>query len=309
MIRMDDPFVGLIGNTPLVPLLRVAAGLPATVLAKLELFNPGGSVKDRAALWMLRDAEEKGVLLPGGTVVEATSGNTGIGLAWLCARFGYRLVVTMPETMSIERRRLLAAYGAEVVLTPGAEGMAGAVRRAEEIARERPGAFLTRQFDNPANVAAHRATTGEEIWRATKGKVDFFVAGVGTGGTISGVAEVLKLRRPAVRIVAVEPAAAAVLSGGTPGPHAIQGIGAGFVPAVLRRDLLDEVITVTDEESLAMAARLAREEGLLVGPSSGAACAAALKVAARPENRGRVVVTLFPDGGERYLSTGLGEAK
>lgn len=302
MIRMDDPFVGLIGNTPLVPLTRVAAGLPATVLAKLESFNPGGSVKDRAALWMLRDAEEKGWLRPGGTVVEATSGNTGIGLAWLCARFGYRLVITMPETMSIERRRLLAAYGAEVVLTPGAEGMAGAVRRAEEVARERPEAFLPRQFDNPANVAAHRATTGEEIWRDTRGKVDFFVAGVGTGGTITGVAEVLKSRRPSVRVVAVEPAASPVLSGGKPGPHGIQGIGAGFVPAVLRRDLLDGILTVTDAESREMVTRLAREEGLFVGFSAGAACAAALRVAAAQENRGRVIVVLFPDGGERYLS-------
>ncbi|MEW5762857.1 MAG: cysteine synthase A [Bacillota bacterium] len=299
---MDDPFVGLIGNTPLVPLTRVAAGLPATVLAKLESFNPGGSVKDRAALWMLRDAEEKGWLRPGGTVVEATSGNTGIGLAWLCARFGYRLVITMPETMSIERRRLLAAYGAEVVLTPGAEGMAGAVRRAEEVARERPEAFLPRQFDNPANVAAHRATTGEEIWRDTRGKVDFFVAGVGTGGTITGVAEVLKSRRPSVRVVAVEPAASPVLSGGKPGPHGIQGIGAGFVPAVLRRDLLDGILTVTDAESREMVTRLAREEGLFVGFSAGAACAAALRVAAAQENRGRVIVVLFPDGGERYLS-------
>ncbi|HAG07114.1 MAG TPA: cysteine synthase A [Peptococcaceae bacterium] len=304
MIRMDDPLIGLIGNTPLVPLLRVAAGLPATVLAKLEVFNPGGSVKDRAALWMLRDAEEKGLLGPGGTVVEATSGNTGIGLAWLCARFGYRLVVTMPETMSVERRRLLAAYGAEVVLTPGAEGIAGAVRRAEEIAREIPGSFLPRQFDNPANVAAHRATTGEEIWRDTRGRIDFFVAGVGTGGTLSGVAEVLRSRRPAVRIVAVEPAASAVLSGGRPGLHAIQGIGPGFVPAVLRRDLIDRVMTVTDEEALETARRLAREEGLLAGPSGGAAVAAALRIAAAPENRGKVVVTLLPDGGERYLAAG-----
>lgn len=295
----------LIGSTPLVRLRRVASGLPAAVLAKLEYFNPGGSVKDRIACNMIREAEEKGLITRDTLIIEPTSGNTGIGLAMVCAARGYRLVLTMPETMSVERRRLLAAYGAEVVLTPGSEGMAGAVRKAQELAASHPNAFIPQQFANPANPAAHRATTAEEIWRDTGGEVDFFVAGVGTGGTITGVASVLKARRPSLRAVAVEPAASPVLSGGEPGPHKIQGIGAGFVPEVLDRSLLDEIIRVTDEDALHTARRLAREEGLLVGISAGAAAWAAIQVASRPENRGKNVVVLLPDTGERYLSTDL----
>ncbi|SHF44997.1 cysteine synthase A [Desulfofundulus australicus DSM 11792] len=295
----------LIGSTPLVRLGRVASGLPAAVLAKLEYFNPGGSVKDRIACNMIREAEEKGLITRDTLIIEPTSGNTGIGLAMVCAVRGYRLVLTMPETMSVERRRLLAAYGAEVVLTPGSEGMAGAVRKAQELAASHPNAFIPQQFANPANPAAHRATTAEEIWRDTGGEVDFFVAGVGTGGTITGVASVLKARRPSLRAVAVEPAASPVLSGGEPGPHKIQGIGAGFVPEVLDRSLLDEIIRVTDEDALHTARRLAREEGLLVGISAGAAAWAAIQVASRPENRGKNVVVLLPDTGERYLSTDL----
>ncbi|MBE3585447.1 cysteine synthase A [Desulfofundulus thermocisternus] len=295
----------LIGSTPLVRLGRVASGLPAAVLAKLEYFNPGGSVKDRIACNMIREAEEKGLITRDTLIIEPTSGNTGIGLAMVCAARGYRLVLTMPETMSVERRRLLAAYGAEVVLTPGSEGMAGAVRKAQELAASHPNAFIPQQFANPANPAAHRATTAEEIWRDTGGEVDFFVAGVGTGGTITGVASVLKARRPSLRAVAVEPAASPVLSGGEPGPHKIQGIGAGFVPEVLDRSLLDEIIRVTDEDALHTARRLAREEGLLVGISAGAAAWAAIQVASRPENRGKNVVVLLPDTGERYLSTDL----
>jgi cysteine synthase A len=295
----------LIGSTPLVRLRRVASGLPAAVLAKLEYFNPGGSVKDRIACNMIREAEEKGLITRDTLIIEPTSGNTGIGLAMVCAARGYRLVLTMPETMSVERRRLLAAYGAEVVLTPGSEGMAGAVRKAQELAASHPNAFIPQQFANPANPAAHRATTAEEIWRDTGGEVDFFVAGVGTGGTITGVASVLKARRPSLRAVAVEPAVSPVLSGGEPGPHKIQGIGAGFVPEVLDRSLLDEIIRVTDEDALHTARRLAREEGLLVGISAGAAAWAAIQVASRPENRGKNVVVLLPDTGERYLSTDL----
>ncbi len=295
----------LIGGTPMLRLQKVAAGLPAAVLAKLEYFNPGGSVKDRIAYNMIREAEEKGLINKDTLIIEPTSGNTGIGLAMVCAARGYRLVLTMPETMSVERRRLLAAYGAEVVLTPGNEGMAGAVRKARELAASHPNAFVPQQFANPANPAAHRATTAEEIWRDTGGEVDFFVAGVGTGGTITGVASVLKARRPSLRAVAVEPVASPVLSGGQPGPHKIQGIGAGFVPEVLDTALLDEVIQVTDEDALDTARRLAREEGLLVGISAGAAVWAALQVAGRPENRGKTVVVLLPDTGERYLSTEL----
>ncbi|RKO65992.1 cysteine synthase A [Desulfofundulus salinus] len=304
-MRLFNDVTELIGATPLVRLQKIASDLPAAVLAKLEYFNPGGSVKDRIAYNMIREAEEKGLINKDTVIIEPTSGNTGIGLAMVCAARGYRLVLTMPETMSLERRRLLAAYGAEVVLTPGNEGMAGAVRKARELAASHPNAFMPQQFANPANPAAHRATTAEEIWRDTGGEVDFFVAGVGTGGTITGVASVLKARRPSLRAVAVEPAASPVLSGGKPGPHKIQGIGAGFVPEVIDMALLDEIVKVADEDALNTARRLAREEGLLVGISSGAAVWAALQVAGRPENRGKTVVVLLPDTGERYLSTGL----
>ncbi|MDI6710127.1 MAG: cysteine synthase A [Bacillota bacterium] len=304
MPMLHDP-TEAVGRTPLLVLHRVTAGLEARVAAKLEYLNPGGSVKDRPALAMLEVAEAEGRLDPDTVVIEPTSGNTGIGLAWICARKGYRLVLTMPETMSLERRSLLAAYGAEVVLTPAAEGMAGAVRRAEELARSYPKAFIPQQFANPANPAAHEATTGIEIWNDTGGAVDILVAGVGTGGTLTGTARALKARKPGLKVVAVEPAESAVLSGGSPGTHRIQGIGAGFVPPVLERELADEVMTVTGDEAAKTARRLAREEGLLVGISSGAACAAALRLAARPENGGRLVVTIFPDSGERYISTGL----
>ncbi len=293
-----------IGGTPLVPLRRLAPPGGARVLAKLESRNPGGSVKDRIARAMIEAAEREGRLAPGGTIVEPTSGNTGIGLAWIAASRGYRCVLVMPETMSVERRALLAHLGAELVLTPGSEGMGGAIRRAEEIARE-TGAFRPDQFANPANPDVHRRTTAEEIWRDTGGEVDALVAGVGTGGTITGVGSVLRERRPGARIVAVEPDESPVLSGGQPGPHGIQGIGAGFVPAVLDVSLLDEVVRVTTEQALAAARRLAREEGILGGISSGAAVCAALALAARPEFAGRTIVTILPDTGERYLSTPL----
>jgi len=293
-----------VGRTPLVELRRIVPGNGARVLAKLESRNPGGSVKDRIALAMIEAAEREGKLVPGGLVVEPTSGNTGIGLAWVCAARGYRCLLTMPETMSVERRALLAHLGAEIVLTPGAEGMPGAIRRAEEIAAE-TGAFRPDQFGNPANPRVHGETTGPEIWEDTGGKIDAFVAGVGTGGTITGIGRFLRERRPGIRIVAVEPAESPVLSGGKPGPHGIQGIGAGFVPAVLDTGLLDEVVRASTDEAIDAARRLASEEGILVGISSGAALHAALAVAARPEFAGKTVVTLFPDTGERYLSTPL----
>jgi len=295
----------LIGNTPLFVLKRLGAGLPGRILAKLEFFNPGGSVKDRIANAMIEHAEKSGILRDGGVVIEPTSGNTGIGLAMICVTRGYRCILTMPETMSMERRNLLKALGAEVVLTPGAEGMSGAVRRAEELAAEISGAIITGQFVNPANPAAHRNTTAEEIWRDTGGEVDVLVAGVGTGGTITGIGEVFKERKPGVRVVAVEPAASPVLSGGKPGAHKIQGIGAGFVPLILNQAILDEIVQVTDGQAIETARRLAREEGLLVGISSGAAAYAALELAGREENRNRNVVVIFPDTGERYLSTEL----
>jgi len=295
----------LIGNTPLVTLNRLTKGLHAQVVAKLESFNPVGSVKDRIGVAMIADAEDRGLVKEGSVIIEPTSGNTGIALAFVCAARGYRLVLTMPDTMSIERRHLLRIFGAEVVLTPGSEGMSGAVRKAEELAAKIPNAFLPQQFKNAANPEIHRLTTAEEIWRDTEGRVDVLVSGVGTGGTITGVSEVLKARKAGFRTVAVEPAGSPVLSGGKPGPHKIQGIGAGFVPQILRTDLIDEIICVTNEDAGETARRLARQEGILAGISSGAAVWAALQVAVRRENRGKLVVAILPDTGERYLSTWL----
>jgi len=304
-MRIADDITQLIGGTPLVRLRHVGDGAGATIAAKLEFFNPGGSVKDRIAVAMIDAAEASGLLRPGTTVVEPTSGNTGIALAMVCAARGYKCIFTMPETMSKERRMLLRGYGAELVLTPGPDGMGGAIAKAEEIAKGDGDFFVPQQFENPANPAIHRATTAEEIWNDTDGGVDIFVAGVGTGGTITGVGEVLKERKPGVRVVAVEPAASPVLSGGVKGPHPIQGIGAGFVPAVLDTDVIDEVITVENDDAFATARRAAHEEGLLVGISSGAALWAALQLADRPENAGKLIVVIIPSFGERYLSTPL----
>ena len=297
----------LIGRTPLLELARIERdeGLEARLLAKLEYFNPAGSVKDRVALEMIDDAERRGLLKPGSVIIEPTSGNTGIGLAAVAAARGYRTIIVMPETMSAERRQLMAAYGAELVLTDGSRGMAGAIAKAEELAGEIPGSLIPGQFTNPANPAAHRASTGPEIWEDTEGKVDIFVAGVGTGGTITGVGQYLKGRNPAVRIVAVEPAASPVLGGGAAGAHQLQGIGAGFVPAVLDTAVYDEIIPVPDGGAFAAVRQVARSEGVLVGISSGAAVWAAMELARRPENRGKTIVALLPDSGSRYLSTPL----
>jgi len=305
MTAIYEDMTMTIGDTPLVRLNRITEGLGATVVAKLESFNPLGSVKDRIAVNMIDAAEEAGQIDEDTVIIEPTSGNTGVGLAFVCAARGYDLVLTMPDTMSQERRRLLKAFGAELILTPGEKGMPGAVTKAEELAEGNPRTFIPQQFQNPANPEIHRRTTAEEIWRDTDGEVDILVVGVGTGGTITGVSEALKSRKESFRSVAVEPAGSPILSGGESGPHKIQGIGAGFVPQVLDVDVIDEVVRVTDEEAAAMARRLAREEGILAGISSGAAAAAALEVAARPENAGRLIVVILPDTGERYLSTGL----
>jgi cysteine synthase A len=305
MSKIANDISELIGNTPLVRLRKVTEGVGAEVLAKLEFQNPGGSVKDRIALSMIEAAEAAGKIGPDTIILEPTSGNTGIGLAMVAAAKGYRCTLVMPETMSLERRKLLKAYGAELILTPGSEGMRGAVRVATELAAANPRYFIPQQFENPANPAIHRRTTAEEIWRDTAGRLDIFVSGVGTGGTLTGVAEALKPRLPHLQIVAVEPADSPVLSGGKPGPHKIQGIGAGFVPAVLKTDLIDEVFRVTNDEAFAMARRLPKEEGLLVGISSGAAIHAAVQVARRPANAGKRLVVIVPSNGERYLSTAL----
>jgi cysteine synthase A len=295
----------LIGNTPLVRLNRITKGVKAEVVAKLESFNPVASVKDRIGVAMIVDAEEKGFIKKDTVIVEPTSGNTGIALAFVCAARGYRLVLTMPDTMSSERRQLLSIFGAELILTPGSEGMPGAIKKAEQLVTENPNYFMPQQFKNPANPEIHRLTTAEEIWRDTDGKVDILVSGVGTGGTITGIAEVIKPRKPEFRAIAVEPADSPVLSEGKTGPHKIQGIGAGFVPDVLRMDLIDEIITASNENAGAMARRLAKEEGILAGISAGAATWAALKVAKRSGNQGKLIVVVLPDTGERYLSTWL----
>ncbi|MFD7524568.1 cysteine synthase A [Paenibacillus chitinolyticus] len=307
MANIATNLTQLIGNTPLLELVNFGKKqqVEARLLAKLEYFNPAGSVKDRIGYAMIKDAEEKGLLRPDSVIIEPTSGNTGVGLAFAAAALGYKLIITLPESFSIERRKLLAALGAELVLTPAEEGMSGAIRKAEELGAELPGAFVPQQFENPANPDVHRRTTAEEIWRDTDGAVDIFVAGVGTGGTVSGVGQALKAKNPAVNIVAVEPADSPVLSGGKRGMHKIQGIGAGFVPGNFDSSVVDEIVTVKNEEALTTARLLARNEGLLVGISSGAAVHAASVLAGRPENKGKTIVVLLPDTGERYLSTDL----
>ena len=304
-MRIADDVTQLVGNTPLVRLRRLTKGAHAQVVAKLEYYNPAHSVKDRIGVSMIDAAEKAGKIKPDTIILEPTSGNTGISLAFVCAARGYKLVLTMPETMSKERRILLKAYGAEVILTPGSEGMPGAIKRAEELAAGDPRYFIPQQFNNPANPEIHRKTTAEEIWRDTDGKVDFLVAGIGTGGTITGVGEVIKARKPSFKVIAVEPDASAVLSGGPKGPHLIQGLGAGFVPAVLNTKIYDEIIRVKNDDAFATARRAAREEGLLVGISSRAAIWAAVEVARRKENAGKLIVVIVPSFGERYLSTAL----
>ena len=307
MARVYEDITQLVGGTPLVKVKNYskAHGLQATILVKLEYLNPAGSVKDRIAKAMIEDAEKKGILKPDSVIIEPTSGNTGIGLAAIAAARGYRAILTMPETMSVERRNLLKAYGAEIVLTEGAKGMKGAIAKADELAKEIPNSFIPGQFVNPANPAAHKATTGPEIWADTDGKVDFFVAGVGTGGTLSGTGEFLKSKNPAVKVVAVEPETSPVLSKGVAGPHKIQGIGAGFVPDTLNTKIYDEIIPVSNEDAFATGKEVARRDGVLVGISSGAALYAATQIAKRPENKGKTIVVLLPDTGDRYLSTPL----
>ena len=305
MAKIAKDITKLVGSTPLVRLNKITAGAKAKVVAKLEFFNPCSSVKDRVAVSMIRAAEEAGLIGKDTVIVEPTSGNTGIALAFVCASRGYRLILTMPATMSVERRHILSIFGAELVLTSGNEGMSGAVRKAEQLVAENKNYFMPQQFKNPANPEIHRETTAEEIWRDTDGKVDILVAGVGTGGTITGVAEVIKKKKPGFKAIAVEPADSPVLSGGKPGSHKIQGIGAGFIPDIMRLDLVDEIVKVTNDDAGVTARRLAKEEGILAGISSGAATWAALEVARRPENKGKLIVVILPDTGERYISTWL----
>jgi cysteine synthase A len=302
-LDIHNNVLSTIGGTPLVKLNHVVESGSTTILAKLESRNQGGSVKDRICISMIEEAEKQKLLKPTSTIIEPTSGNTGIGLAMVAAVKGYKLILTMPDTMSLERRTLLMAYGAELVLTPGSKGMKGVIQKAEELAKNIPDSFIPQQFKNPANPMIHRETTANEIWEATEGKVDIFVAGVGTGGTITGVAENIKAKKPSLKVIAVEPFNSPVLSGGNPGSHKIQGIGAGFIPEIMKLDLIDEVIKVKDEDALDMARRLAREEGILCGISSGAAAFASIQIAHRPENKNKIIVTMFPSTGERYLST------